>query len=145
MALNWGKNFVSVTSKTNEKYKVIRKNEIGYNPSRVNIGSIGINITDEKVAVSSAYITFEVFNDNFLPEFVYLYLKSKEGQEEIITRCFGSVRQSLSFEDLLDMGIPNIDKERQEEICNNAKKQYKLYIEARNNINNFDLFGTNSE
>ncbi len=138
----WGENFISVTSKTNEKYKVIRKNDIGYNPSRINIGSIGINTTNQKVAVSSAYVTFEVFNNDFLPEFVYLYLKSKKGKEEIITRCFGSVRQSLNFYDLLDMGIPQVDKERQEKICSNARKKYELYMKAKNTVNNFDLFNT---
>jgi type I restriction enzyme M protein len=62
----------------NDTYKVINKKSISYNPSRANVGSIGINLTNTKVAVSKMYVTFKVVDNNFLPEFIFLYLRSKE-------------------------------------------------------------------
>ena len=64
----------------------------------------------------------QILNEFFLPEYVYLYLKSYAGLEEIKTRCFGSIRQTLSIEDLKEIYIPNIPIEKQKYICNDAKK-----------------------
>ena len=135
----WGKNFVSVTSASNEKYKVIHPNHFAYNPSRINVGSLGINTSNKSLAVSSAYITFKVFNENFLPEYVYHYLKSNCGMEEIKVRCFGSVRQALRFNDLKEIYIPLLSKDKQQKICKRAKKKYDKYIKYKKEIENFNI------
>jgi len=75
----WGDSFISVTSETNEDYKVVNFKSLSYNPARANTGSLSINLTEKKLAVSKMYVTFKVIDPNFLPEYVYLCLKSKEG------------------------------------------------------------------
>jgi type I restriction enzyme M protein len=135
----WGENFVSVTSDTNDDYKVVNKKSFAYNPSRANVGSIAINVTDKEVAVSKMYVTFKVVNKNFLPEYVYLYLKSPEGIQEIKDRSFGSVRQALRFDDLCTIGIPIISLKEQERIINKILEKYKMYEEYKKNIKDFDL------
>jgi hypothetical protein len=46
------------------------------------------------------YVTFKVINKNFLPEYVFLCIRSKQSIQSVKERAFGSVRQTLRFEDL---------------------------------------------
>lgn len=135
----WGKNFLSVTSDSNEDYRVVSYQMITYNPSRANVGSIGINIEKQPVSVSKAYPTLKVTNDSFLPEYVFLYLRSSEGNQYIIERSFGSVRQSLSTEDLFGIGIPNISIEEQKKVVKKAKNKYKNYKKTIEELNSYDV------
>lgn len=135
----WGDSFMSVTSETNQDYKVVNKKSIAYNPSRANTGSLGINLTNKPVAVSKMYVTFKVINDDFLPEYIYLCLKSQEGIQNIKDRSFGSVRQSLRFDDLSTISIPNISKTEQQKIIDRANKKYKQYIKYKKELNLFDI------
>jgi type I restriction enzyme M protein len=138
----WGENFSSVTSKNNMNYKVVAPNQIAYSPPRVNVGSLGINLTEKPIAISPLYVVFEVINKNFLPEYVYLYLKSNKGLEYIRTRCYGTVRQTLRYDDLKEIYIPNINIEKQKEICNKAKQakeKYKEYLRIKNELDNLVL------
>ncbi len=135
----WGDSFISVTSKTNEDYKVLNKKSLAYNPARANTGSIGINLTKKNVAVSKMYVTFKVADKNFLPEYVFLCLKSQEGIQNIKDRSFGSVRQSLRFDDLCTIAIPNISKIEQAKLVNIANTKYKNHIKYKNELSLFDI------
>ena len=85
------------------------------------------------------YVTFKIIDSHFLPEYVYLCLKSKEGLQNIKDRSFGSVRQTLRFEDLCTISIPDVSLEKQQEIVNKAKALYKQFVELKDNLENFDL------
>lgn len=135
----WGDSFVSVTSETNEDYKVVDYKSIAYNPSRANTGSLSINLTKNKLAVSKMYVTFKVIDDRFLPEYVYLCLKSLEGIQSIKDRSFGSVRQSLRFDDLCTISIPHIAIENQRKIVDMVYKKYVQFIKSKNDLEQFDL------
>jgi type I restriction enzyme M protein len=135
----WGDSFTSVTSQTNEDYKVVNKKSIAYNPSRANTGSLSINLTKKNVAVSKMYVTFKVIDDNFLPEYIFLCLKSQEGIQNIKDRSFGSVRQSLRYDDLCTISIPNISKIEQKKIVDRANKKYIKYIKYKKELNLFDI------
>jgi restriction endonuclease S subunit len=135
----WGESFVSVTSETNEDYKVVNYKSLSYNPARANTGSLSINLTDSKLAVSKMYVTFKVTDSRFLPEYVYLCLKSKEGLQNIRDRSFGSVRQTLRFEDLCTISIPDIQLDKQQEIVDRAKALYQQFTTIKNELENFDL------
>ncbi len=135
----WGDSFMSVTSETNEDYKVVNYKSLSYNPSRANTGSLSINLAEKKLAVSKMYVTFKVIDPNFLPEYVYLCLKSQEGIQNIIDRSFGSVRQTLRFEDLCTISIPNIPITKQQIIVNEAKELYRQFTTLKNELNNFDI------
>ncbi|MDR0907765.1 MAG: N-6 DNA methylase [Rikenellaceae bacterium] len=135
----WGESFVSVTSESNDDYKIVNQKSLSYNPSRANTGSLSINLTGKKLAVSKMYVTFKVTDPNFLPEYVYLCLKSKEGIQNIIDRSFGSVRQTLRFEDLCTISIPYIPIEQQQVIVNNANELYRQYILLKDELENFDV------
>jgi len=135
----WGDSFISVTSESNEDYKVVNYKSLSYNPARANTGSLSINLTEKKLAVSKMYVTFKVTDPNFLPEYVYLCLKSKEGLQNIIDRSFGSVRQTLRFEDLCTISIPAIPIEQQQIIVNRAKELYQNFTALKDELENFDV------
>jgi restriction endonuclease S subunit len=136
----WGESFVSVTTaSSNDNYKVVNSKSIAYDPARANIGSFGINLTDKKFAVSPMYVIFKVINKNFLPEFVFLCIRSKEGIQNVKDRSFGSVRQTLRFEDLCTISIPAISIEQQQIIVSRAKKLYKQFSALKDELENFDV------
>ncbi|MFI3263855.1 MAG: N-6 DNA methylase [Rikenellaceae bacterium] len=135
----WGDSFMSVTSETNEDYKVVNHKSIAYNPSRANTGSLSINLTKKILAVSKMYVTFKVIDQRFLPEYVYLCLKSKEGIQNIRDRSFGSVRQSLRFDDLCTISIPYVSIQKQKEIVDNVNKSYKMYMKYKESLDLFDI------
>ena len=135
----WGDSFISVTSESNEDYKVVNYKSLSYNPARANTGSLSINLTEKKLAVSKMYVTFKVIDSNFLPEYVYLCLKSKEGLQNIIDRSFGSVRQTLRFEDLCTISIPAIPIEQQQIVVNKATELYQKYIALKDELEKFDV------
>jgi restriction endonuclease S subunit len=86
-----------VYSEKIEKYKLIKHGDFAYNPSRINIGSIGILESNDVGAVSPIYSAFRVPR-NFRAFFRYLII-SPSIKEMIGQLCSGSVRQSLSFRD----------------------------------------------
>ena len=130
---------MSVTSETNEDYKVVNYKSIAYNPSRANTGSISINLTKKKVSVSKMYVTFKIIDNRFLPEYVYLCLKSNEGIQNIRDRSFGSVRQSLRFDDLCTISIPNIPIEKQKKLVKNVYSKYIKYKKQKKELDEFDI------
>jgi len=138
----WGDSFVSVTSQSNKNYKVVNQKSIVYSTARANVGSIGINLTDEEFAVSVACTTCKVIDERFLPEYVYLFLRSKEGVKSIKDRSFGSVRQTLRFEDLCTIAIPLISLEKQQKIVDYALETYQLHLkvaERKDELEKFDI------
>ena len=93
-------NEVASTNKTN--YKIVRKNEFAYNPARVNVGSIAY-LEEEIGQISPMYIVFSIhgISNILLDEYFHsIYFK-----KELRKHLEGSVRQSLSFENLCDFNI----------------------------------------
>ena len=135
----WKESFVSVTSETTEGYKVVNQKSIAYNPSRANTGSLGINLTGSQVAVSPMYVTFRIKSEEFLPEYIFFFLRSQEGIQSIKERSFGSVRQALRFEDLCTIAIPQISIDDQLVIVEKAKRKYQNYIQAKKELSSFGI------
>ena len=98
-----------VFSKDISKYIQVSKYDFAYNPSRINIGSIGIFEEDYIGAVSPIYVVFRAEN-TYHWYFKYL-IKTSNLRKEINSRAFGSVRQSLSYKDfsLIKVAYPSQD------------------------------------
>lgn len=86
-----------VYSESIEKYLAVEKWDFAYNPSRINIGSIGMHKKDELGAVSPVYVVFRPGAD--YRWFIEVSLKLSKTKNWINTLASGSVRQSLSFND----------------------------------------------
>lgn len=107
-------------------YKIIRKNQFAYNPSRVNVGSIDILKDYEEGVLSPMYIVFEVDTTKLLPEYFKYYLETNRFDENVKNNTQGSVRNSLSFKALanFDYLLPPI--EEQKKIVDLMKKVYLI-------------------
>jgi type I restriction enzyme, S subunit len=86
-----------VYSKEIDKYLVVRQWDFAYNPSRINIGSIGMLTEDILGGVSPVYIVVRpVSTYRWFLEFT---IKQSQTKVWIHTLASGSVRQSLSYAD----------------------------------------------
>ena len=86
-----------VASKDLSNYKIVYKNEIAYNPSRINVGSIARLINFEKGIVSPMYIVFALSHELDAVFFENLY-NTHYFKHLIKIGCSGSVRDTLNFE-----------------------------------------------
>jgi type I restriction enzyme S subunit len=88
-----------VASKDVSNYKIVKKNDIAYNPSRINVGSIATLKDFEIGIVSPMYVVFSLKNTLNLTFFENL-ITTHLFKHLVIVGCSGSVRDSLNFEDL---------------------------------------------
>jgi len=97
-----------VYSKSIEKYLKVERWDFAYNPSRINIGSIGMLDRDIVGAVSPIYIVFRSRHYRWL---IWFHLRRHSIKNEIASLCSGSVRQSLNFNDFssISVALPPMD------------------------------------
>lgn len=99
----------------NQPYIYVEDGCLAYNPYRVNVGSIGLKTSLLKNEyISPAYVVFKC-KETILPEYLYLVLKSSVFNTIIQENTTGSVRQTLSYENLSTIRIPvpsSLDEQR---------------------------------
>lgn len=90
----------------NQPYKIVKNDFIAYNPYRVNVGSIGIKKESLKnTYISNAYVVFSTKKD-LLPDYLFLLMHTEKFNHLIKDNTTGSVRQTLSFENLCKIAVP---------------------------------------
>lgn len=89
-----------------QPYKIVKNDFIAYNPYRVNVGSIGIKKTTLKNEyISNAYVVFST-KEMLLADYLYLLMHTSKFNQLIRDNTTGSVRQTLSFENLCKIAVP---------------------------------------
>ncbi len=119
-----------VFSKELEAYRLVERGMLAYNPSRINVGSIALQESADRVVVSPLYVVFSVDTRHLAPGYLLRFLKSKPGLNQIAFRSSGTVRSNLKFDalSLLEMPLPSIDvQEKRLVVLSRLEKQ----IEAR--------------
>lgn len=108
----------------NQPYIHVENGYLAYNPYRINVGSVGLkkdNLLNEYI--SSAYVVFKC-KETILPEYLFIILKSPIMNILIRENTTGSVRQTLSYENLAKIKIPVPNSlEEQKEIVDKYKKK----------------------
>lgn len=94
-----------VFSKDASNYKLVRFNDLAYNPSRINVGSVARCQFIDGGAVSPMYVVVRC-RETLLPQFLLYFLKSSIGLQHIAHRCVGAVRFMLRFGDLEQVEMP---------------------------------------
>jgi type I restriction enzyme S subunit len=104
----------SVASTDISNYKIVRQGQFGFNPSRVNVGSIAMLEKDIEGALSPMYVIFETVDGKLLPEYMKQFIKSSWFIGHVRCLTQGSVRDSLSFDALEQIRIfaPSIDEQK---------------------------------
>lgn len=102
-----------VASEDATNYKIVRKGQFAYNPSRVNVGSLDLLRDFESGILSPMYVVFETDKSQLLPDYMYYQLKTQWFYGHIPMFVQGSVRDSLSFDGLCSMKffIPSIEEQ----------------------------------
>ena len=98
----------------NQPYIYVENGCLAYNPYRVNVGSIGLKTPSLKNEyISPAYVVFKC-KATIIPEYLFLVLKSNVFNSMIKEKTTGSVRQTLSYDNIaaIKVPVPSIEKQR---------------------------------
>lgn len=98
-----------VFSAQTAKYKVVKPSNYAFNPSRINIGSIGLNIFEEDGLVSPVYVVFSVRQG--FADWLGFHIRSEQVKNHINVLATGTVRQNLTYKDFssIPLTLPNIE------------------------------------
>ena len=103
------------------KYKIIKNGYIGYNPSRINVGSIATYNKIEEGIVSPMYIVLKT-KEQLLNKFFMYFTDTNYFLKKMKNLLTGSVRDSLNFKDLCQMKINLPSLQEQNAIVNILSK-----------------------
>ena len=95
--LELGNETITIDTISNQKYKVVKKGDIVYNPYRINIGSIGV-VSEEMAGsiVSGAYVVFRCKRLN--PAFLVNLLKTPFYKLYMNLLTTGSIRDNFDYD-----------------------------------------------
>ncbi len=101
------------------KYTVVRKGNIAYNPSRINLGSIALYRDEKPCIVSPMYSVFKVIDETkVLPEYLMLWFGRTEFQRYTWFYASGSVRDTFDYNLMEEVELPIPSIEIQQDIVN---------------------------
>lgn len=106
-----------VASANLSNYKVVRRGQYAYNPSRINVGSIARLDTWDDGVLSPMYVVFRLDEAKIDSDYFSHWLKSHEAHYRIAKSAQGSVRQTVSFKEFAAIQIPLPDEDRQARIA----------------------------
>ena len=115
-------------------YKIIRKNQFAYNPSRVNVGSIDILKDYDEGVLSPMYVVFKVDESKLSPDYFKYYFQTYRFFENVKNNTQGSVRNSLSFKALIDFDYLLPTLKVQERIVKILNKIDKIITDLQKEI-----------
>lgn len=102
-----------VASADLSNYKVVRRGQYAYNPSRINVGSIARLDDWEDGVLSPMYVVFRLNESKVDSEYFLHWLDSYEARERIKKSAQGSVRETVSFTEFAALNIPLPDLVKQ--------------------------------
>lgn len=95
-----------VASADLSNYKVVRRGQYAYNPSRINVGSIArLDGWDDGV-LSPMYVVFRLDEAKADSDYFLHWLNSHEARQRIRNSAQGSVRETVSFSEFAAISIP---------------------------------------
>lgn len=115
-----------IASKDTSNYKVVKKGQFGYNPSRINVGSFARLDNYDEGILSPMYVVFSVKKEKLDSDYFYQWMHSNEANQRINNCTQGSVRSSVNFSTLITipLKLPNlIEQQKIAAVLTNADKQ----------------------
>lgn len=123
------------SSADKSNYKVIEKYNFAFNPSRINVGSIGMLTRNDLGVVSPIYDVFSIDEEIINPYYFEYYLQSNIFKKNVKKYFLNAVRPKLDFEDLLKFKISIVfdsNKEKNKKIQEKELKNIKDIIDSKN-------------
>ena len=119
----------NVASKNLRNYYVIRKGVFGYNPSRLNVGSLALKENDSISVVSPLYECFTTTQNN---TYLLEWFNSNYFKKETSSKFEGGVRNTLNFNNLCDIKINLPDIKTQNKYAKYFNKfNFKINLEEQ--------------
>lgn len=105
----------SRTSADTKNYKVVQQGMFVYNPSRINVGSIGWLMESAPVIVSPMYVVFKLDPTRILPAYLQFLFDSGPGRRQIENKTEVGARFRLPYKALsrIQFPIPPLDVQRE--------------------------------
>ncbi|EFX91345.1 hypothetical protein HMPREF0027_1593 [Actinobacillus ureae ATCC 25976] len=130
--------YISKGKEINQPYKKMETGFIAYNPYRINVGSIGLKTEKHQHQyISPAYVVFSC-QTTLLPEYLFLVFKTNFYNRIIRENTTGSVRQNLSFDNLIKMQIPLPDINTQKALAQAYQDKMAKADELEKQANQID-------
>lgn len=127
-----------VASADLSNYKVVRRGQYAYNPSRINVGSIArLDGWDDGV-LSPMYVVFSLDEAKVGSDYFLHWLNSHEARQRIKNSAQGSVRETVSFSEFATITIPLPDTARQSAVArylNTLREEIDLLDQSVEAIN----------
>ncbi len=101
-----------VASNDTSNYYIVRNGVIAYNPSRINVGSIALKNDATPGIISPLYVSFYV-KETADKNFIFNFFKTNKFKKQMYSLFEGSVRNTLSWESLKRIKIPDLPLEKQ--------------------------------
>lgn len=106
-----------VASSNLSNYKIVRKGQFGYNPSRINVGSFARLDSYDVGVLSPMYVVFSIDDSKLNSDFFLNWMGSHEAKQRIISSTQGTVRDSVGFDALSSFHIKLPTVEEQQKIA----------------------------
>lgn len=87
-----------VASNDVSNYKVVKRGQFGYNPSRLNVGSFARLEHHEIGLLSPMYVVFSVYKDRLDSDYFKAWMSSDETRQRVGSSTQGTVRDSVGFD-----------------------------------------------
>ena len=126
-----------VASANLSNYKIVRRGQYAYNPSRINVGSIARLDTWDQGVLSPMYVVFQLDEAKIDSDYFSHWLNSHEARYRIAKSAQGSVRQTVSFKEFAAIQIPLPERGRQNRIArylNTLRKEIDLLKAYRDKL-----------
>jgi type I restriction enzyme S subunit len=127
-----------VASKDKTTYKIVPKGYFAYNPSRINVGSVDWQKSEEKVIVSPLYNVFSV-SEELDQQYLFYFLKSDIGRQMIKAKASGSVRDNLKMDMLKEITIPERTLQEQKKCVAVLDKVKNIITLQETRIEKYDV------
>lgn len=103
-----------VASADRSNYKIVRRGQFGYNPARINVGSIALLDKFEEGALSPLYIIFETVASRLDTQYVKHFFQTDSFNQQLKQQLQGGVRDMLSFSGMcqLQLFIPSLPEQQ---------------------------------
>lgn len=118
------------SSKNTKNYNLVKYNYFIYNPSRINIGSIGLYKENQVRICSPIYSVFKCISEDLIPDYLFLWFKREDFKRYTSFKSVGSVRDNFPFGLMKEVEIPIPSVKIQKSIVD----IYRVY-EIRKEIN----------
>lgn len=118
-----------VASEDVSNYKVVKKGQFGYNPSRLNVGSFARLDAYDDGLLSPMYVVFSVHEEYLNSDYFLNWMSSNEAKQRIAGSTQGSVRDSVGFDALcaFPFMLPPLEEQQKiASVLSSADQEIKL-------------------